>query len=152
MIMSQEVFTSAEASRITGLSTRQLQYWDKTDLAHPSVLRAKGQGSRRLYSQQDLFQLKVVKGMLDAGMSVQSLRRSLAFLRKLLNGQHALDELVLVSDGRSIYAYRDTDTILDTLHEGQTVFRLALGELTEEMKYQINHMASPTAKLGAELR
>jgi len=149
--MSQEIFTSAETSKITGLSVRQLQYWDKTDLAHPSILRAKGQGSRRLYSQQDLFQLKIVKGILNGGISVQSIRRSLAFLRKLLNGQHALDELVLVSDGHSIYVYRDNDTILDTLHEGQTVFRLALGELTEEIKYQISHMASLTAKPGTEL-
>jgi DNA-binding transcriptional MerR regulator len=150
--MGQEVFTSAETSRITGLSARRLQYWDKTDLAHPSILRARGQGSRRLYSKQDLFQLRVVKGILDAGISVQSVRRSLAFLRKLLNGKHTLDNLILVSDGRSIYAYRDNDTILDTLHAGQTVFRLALGELSEEMKHQIDHTASLTGKPTTESR
>jgi len=81
-----------------------------------------------------------VKKLLDVGMSVQSVRKSLAFLRKLLDGRRVLADLVLVSDGYSIYAYRDNDTILDTLHEGQQVFRLALGELAKEVKNEIEHI------------
>ena len=149
--MRQEVFTSAEASRITSLYTRQIQYWDKTALVQPSILRARGQGSRRLYSQQDLFTLRVVKGLLDAGMSVQSVRRSRAYLGRLLNGKQALEELVLVSDGHSIYAYRDNDTMLDSLHEGQTVFRFALGELIEEVECNIAHMALVVGALVREV-
>ena len=150
--MDQEVFTSAETSKITGLSTRRLQYWDKTDLAHPSILKATGQGSRRLYSKQDLFQLRVVKRIIDSGISVQSVRRSLAFLRKLLNGKHSLEDLILVSDGYSIYAYRDDDTILDTLHAGQTILRLALGELLAEIKSQTDHVAVVAGKQMSETR
>jgi len=138
--MDQEFFTSPETSRITRLSLRQLQYWDKTDLVTPSILRGRGRGSRRLYSQDDLLQLKVVKTLLDVGMSVQSVRKSLAFLRKLLDGHRVLSDLILVSDGYSIYAYRDNDTILDTLHDGQQVFRLALGELAKEVKNEIKHV------------
>ena len=138
--MAEEIFTSSETSKVTKLSLRQLQYWDKTDLISPSVLRGRGRGSRRLYSQDDLLQLKVVKKLLDVGMSVQSVRKSLAFLRKLLDGRRVLADLVLVSDGYSIYAYRDNDTILDTLHEGQQVFRLALGELAKEVKNEIEHI------------
>ena len=138
--MTPELFTSSETSKITSLSQRQLQYWDDTDLVCPSVLRAQGRGSRRLYSEQDLFRLKVIKGLLDVGMSVQSVRRSLVFLRKLFYGNQPLDEIILVSDGHSIYAYRDTDTILDTLHDGQQVFRLALGELTKEVRHEIDRV------------
>jgi len=81
-----------------------------------------------------------VKTLLDVGMSVQSVRKSLAFLRKLLDGHRVLSDLILVSDGYSIYAYRDNDTILDTLHDGQQVFRLALGELAKEVKNEIKHV------------
>lgn len=136
--MNVELFTSSDTSRITRLSLRQLQYWDDTDLVCPSVLRARGRGSRRLYLEQDLVRLKVVKRLLDMGMSVQSMRRSLAFLRRLMDGRQPLDELTLVSDGHSIYAYRDDDVILDTLHDGQQVFRLSLGELSKEVRGDID--------------
>ena len=138
--MNVRLFSSSDASKITELSTRQLQYWDKTELIYPSVIRANGRGSRRLYSERDLLQLKIIRKLIDSGMSVQSIRKSLLFLRKLFDGNHPLTELVLVSDGHSIYAYRDTDTILDTLRDGQQIFRLTLDELIKELNNQINEV------------
>ena len=134
-----KIFTSVEIARIIGSSVRQLQYWDDTGLIYPSIMRAAGKGTRRLYSEVDLLLLTIVKRLLDAGMSVQCIRRSSNFLHKLLRNRSQLAELVLVSDGNSVYAYHHNDNILGLLHESQQVFRLDLGDLVKDIRGRMGH-------------
>ena len=141
-----KIFTSVEIAKIIGSSVRQLQYWDETGLIYPSIMRATGRGTRRLYSEIDLLLLAIVKRLLDAGMSVQCIRHSITFLQKLLDSRPQLAELVLVSDGSSVYAYHHNDTILGMLHENQQVFRLRLGDLAAEFGDKIGHVYSTYIK------
>lgn len=137
VILNIQIFGTKDASKVAGLTIRQLQYWDKSNLISPSVSRFKG--NRRLWTESDLLRLLIIKKLQDAGMSVQSIRKSLNFIQSLL-AEHNPTDLILVSDGYTIYAYKDTDTILDTLHAGQQVFRLTLGEVAKEMKREIEKL------------
>ena len=61
--------------KIVGITYRQLDYWARTDLVRPSVCDANGSGTQRLYSYRDLVELKVIKRLLDADISLQAARR-----------------------------------------------------------------------------
>ncbi|MBI4729375.1 MAG: MerR family transcriptional regulator [Acidobacteria bacterium] len=129
-----EGFTSLQASRFTGCTGNQLRYWDKIGLARPSVKQTRGRpGVRRVYSFRDLVALKVVKSLLDGGMSLQRVRRAYDYL-----GEHRLEEhlasLKLVTDGKSIFKICKTDgEILDALRQGQMTFFLAIDRLAGDL-------------------
>jgi DNA-binding transcriptional MerR regulator len=129
------IFSSGQAQAFAGVTQRQLEYWDKTGLISPSVQVGTGKGSRRLYSQLDLVQLRVAKSLLDAGMSLQAVRKSVRFLdQQLPKIDFPLSELLLVSDGRSIYAYRESSVALDTVRRpGQTTFLIPVGDMYRAM-------------------
>lgn len=133
-------FTSSEIAQIIGTSIRQLQYWDDTGLVYPSIMKATGRGTRRLYSELDLLLLKVIKKLLDSGISIQCIRRSISFLQKLLKDSPQVAELVLVSDGHYVYAYKKNDNILGILHKGQQILRLGIGDIVKEAGTQIEHV------------
>ena len=69
--MSEEGYRVPDVCRIVGISYRQLDYWARTELVTPSVRDAHGSGTQRLYSFQDLVSLKVIKKLLDTGVSLQ---------------------------------------------------------------------------------
>lgn len=62
-------FKGAVAARAAGISYRQLDYWARTGLVEPTVQEAKGSGSQRLYGFRDILVLKLVKRLLDTGIS-----------------------------------------------------------------------------------
>src|SRR5437868_14629950 len=74
-------FRGPQVCKIVGITYRQLDYWARTDLVLPSVMDANGSGTQRLYSYRDLVELKVIKQMLDAGISLQSARKAVESLR-----------------------------------------------------------------------
>jgi DNA-binding transcriptional MerR regulator len=127
-------FTSFQAGRFTGCTGNQLRYWDKIALVKPSVQATGGRpGVRRLYSFRDLVALKVVKSLLDGGMSLQRVRRAFEYLRSI-----GLDEqpstLKLITDGRSIFQVCKNDgEILDALRHGQMTFFVAIDKLAREV-------------------
>jgi DNA-binding transcriptional MerR regulator len=131
--MEGQVYSSGEAQRLVGVTQRQLAYWDTTGFIRPTVHVGAGKGSRRLYSYLDLVQLKTAKKLLDAGMSLQAVRKSIAFLQQLPGVDYPLAELVLVSDGRSIYAYRESDVILDVLRRGQLTCWIPMRQVVREI-------------------
>ena len=99
-----EGFTAHQASKFTGCTPRQLRYWDQIGLVRPSVQGTGGRpGVPRLYSFRDLVALRVVKSLLDGGMSLQRVRRSWEFLNKKAGMDQHLSEVKLVTDGQSIF-------------------------------------------------
>jgi DNA-binding transcriptional MerR regulator len=126
-------FTADQASRFTGCTAHQLRYWDRIGLVKPSVQATGGRpGVRRLYSFRDLVALKVVRSLLDGGMSLQRVRRAYEFLRKKAGLDEHLSEVRLVTDGQSIFKICHTDgEVLDALKEGQMAFFLAIDQIAD---------------------
>ena len=123
-------FRISEVSRVVGTSQSQLSYWDKTGLVKPSVRPASGRGSRRLYSIEDIFELKILVKLLNSSLSLQRIRSSFQFIR----GQSkALSSFVVLTDGKTVYLYEDYNTLVDTLQQGQTVLRIAVQDLIAEV-------------------
>jgi DNA-binding transcriptional MerR regulator len=123
-------FRISEVSRAVGASQSQLVYWDKTGLVKPSVRSASGRGSRRLYSIEDIFELKILVKLLNSSLSLQRIRSSFQFIR----GQSkALSSFVVLTDGKTVYFYEDYNTLVDTLKQGQTVLRVAVQDLIAEV-------------------
>ena len=123
-----EGFTAQQASRYTGCTAHQLRYWDRIGLVRPSVQPTGGRpGVRRLYSFRDLIGLKVIRSLLENGMSLQRVRRAIEYLRKKAALEEHLSEVKLVTDGKSIFKVaRNDGEIIDALKEGQMAFFLAL--------------------------
>ncbi len=135
-------FNTKTASAIVGLTKRQIDYWDKTHFIKPSVHEAAGSGSTRLYSFTDLIQMKVAKNLKDNGITLQKMRKSLIYLRKNMPDiEKPLADLRFLTDGNTIFVLtRKSSEILDTLRNGQLVFAVALGNLIEELKGEVNHL------------
>jgi DNA-binding transcriptional MerR regulator len=115
-------FSGPTVCRLTGVTYRQLDYWARTDLVTPSITAAKGSGSKRAYSYGDLLEVKVIKSLLDAGVSLARARQAVVCLRDSLGADLASSSLVL-SDAGSVLA-RDDNAIVDLLRGGQGVFNI----------------------------
>lgn len=141
---------AADAHGLAGISYRQLDHWARKGLITPSVTPARGSGSQRRYSYQDLLELKVVKRLRDAGLSLQRIERAFRYIREHLN-EHAT-ELRIFSDGTNVYACRSNDEVIDLLDSGQVVFGFALGRVFEELDGSIAelHPAAPVAEVLEE--
>jgi DNA-binding transcriptional MerR regulator len=130
-----EAFTSHQASRLTGCTPRQLRYWDQIALVRPSVQRTGGRsGVPRLYSFRDLVSLRVVKSLLDGGMSLQRVRRAFEYLRRNAELDGHLSEVKLITDGKSIFKVaRKRGEIVDALRQGQMAFFVAIDEIARNV-------------------
>jgi DNA-binding transcriptional MerR regulator len=120
------------ACAAAGITYRQLDYWARTGLVEPSVRAAHGSGSQRLYSFRDILVLKVVKRLLDTGISLQQIRAAVQHLRD--HGSEHLAEVTLMSDGVSVYECTSPDEVVDLLQGGQGVFGIALGRVWREVE------------------
>ena len=120
------------ACAAVGITYRQLDYWARTGLLQPSVRAARGSGSQRLYSFRDILVLKVVKKLLDAGVSLQQVRVAVASLQN--RGVDDLASITLMSDGASVYECTSTDEVIDLLQGGQGVFGIAVGRVWREVE------------------
>ena len=105
------------ACQVAGITYRQLDYWARTKLVEPSIRTARGSGSQRLYSFKDILVLKIVKRLLDTGISLQNIRQAVDKLRDL--GVEDLAEITLVSDGTTVYECRSAEEVMDLLGGGQ---------------------------------
>jgi DNA-binding transcriptional MerR regulator len=126
-------------SEIVGITYRQLDYWARTGLATPSISKAKGSGSQRLYSFEDIVRLRVVKRLLDTGVTLERIRSA---LEELTRQGRALADVTLASDGRTVYAIDDDRQLLDLLQRGQGVFAIALEPLVEELRGEVSVLPS----------
>ena len=134
-MVSQELeigYRGATACSAAGITYRQLDYWARTFLVEPSVRTASGSGTQRLYGFRDILVLKIVKRLLDAGVSLQNIRTAVEHLRT--RGVTDLEAITLMSDGASIYECTSSDEIIDLLAGGQGVFGIAVGKVWHEVE------------------
>jgi DNA-binding transcriptional MerR regulator len=136
-------FRGPQVCKIVSISYRQLDYWARTGLSTPSLQPAQGSGSQRLYSFEDLVELKLIKKLLDTGVSLQKVRDAIAYLSDL--GED-LAGITLASDGASIYACRSENEFVDLIRKGQGVFGIAIGPVMEEVQASVSHLPTKEAE------
>jgi len=120
------------ACSAAGITYRQLDYWARTGLVEPSIRPAHGSGTQRLYGFRDILVLKIVKRLLDAGISLQQIRQAVSYLRH--RGIAELATLTLVSDGATVYECASPGDMVDILAGGQGVFGIAVGKVWREVE------------------
>ncbi len=135
-----EGYRAPQVCRLVGITYRQLDYWDRTGLISPSIREAHGSGTQRLYSFSDIVQLKVVKRLLDAGMSLKKIRQAMDILRAELDRENPLEDVTLLSDGTTIYAAHSPDEVVDVFQRGQGVFGIAVKPVQEELVGEIHRL------------
>lgn len=118
-------FKTSEVVDLLDLSRRQLQYWAKTGLVEPS---ARTPGGHHRYDFKDLVALKATRRLIDAGVSVQKIRKSVGALRDLLpQVGRPLSELVLVATGDVVLVFHD-ETVFEAITGQEWVFPVAAFE------------------------
>jgi DNA-binding transcriptional MerR regulator len=146
--MSEAGYRGPKVCSIVGITYRQLDYWTRTNLVRASISGAKGSGTQRLYSYRDLLELKVIKRLLDAGISLQQARKALEALRET-GAQVATANLVL-SGTNSVLVHGDGQ-LTDLLRGGQGVLNiLPLAGVIEELDAAIHELAPRSADESAE--
>jgi DNA-binding transcriptional MerR regulator len=131
-------YRGVTACGAAGISYRQLDYWARTGLVVPGVRDASGSGTQRLYSFRDMVVLKVVKRLLDAGVSLQNIRKAIDTLRQ--HGVEDLAGITLISDGTSVYECRSAEEVVDLLQGGQGVFGIAISGAFKEIQGSLAHL------------
>lgn len=134
------------ACQIAGITYRQLDYWARTGLVVPSIRGAAGSGSQRLYSFKDVLVLKVVKRLLDAGISLQNIRCAVEYLRG--RGVRDLAGITLFSDGSTVYECTSPEEVVDLLQGGQGVFGIAVAGAIREINGTIHQFPAERADGG----
>ncbi|MDR1394258.1 MAG: MerR family transcriptional regulator [Bifidobacteriaceae bacterium] len=141
------------ACRAAGITYRQLDYWARTGLVEPSVRPASGSGSQRLYSFRDILVLKVVKNLLELGVSLHQIRLAVEHLRQ--RGVEDLATVTLMSDGASVYELTSADEVFDLVQGGQGVFGIAIHRLFREVEGSLAQMppdqSEPSIGSGAPI-
>ncbi|MFM1958310.1 MAG: hypothetical protein RI929_673 [Actinomycetota bacterium] len=147
---SQDIgYRGASAAAAAGISYRQLDYWDRTGLVIPSIQSATGSGSQRLYAFRDILVLKLVKRLLDTGVSLQQIRLAVEQLRAA--GMSDLSNTTLMSDGARVYLCTSQDEVIDLLGQGQGVFGIAVGRVLREVEATLVDFAAEEANIQDEL-
>jgi DNA-binding transcriptional MerR regulator len=131
--LSEDIcYRGPTACRAAGITYRQLDYWARTGLVEPSVRSATGSGTQRLYGFRDILVLKVVKRLLDTGVSLQQIRVAIQALRE--RGVQDLAQITLMSDGATVYECTSAEEVIDLLQGGQGVFGIAVGRVWREVE------------------
>ncbi|MBE0009896.1 MULTISPECIES: MerR family transcriptional regulator [unclassified Arthrobacter] len=131
------------ACKAAGITYRQLDYWARTGLVEPAVRGASGSGTQRLYGFRDILVLKVVKRLLDTGVSLQQIRAAIEHLRE--RGVEDLAQITLMSDGASVYECTSAEEVIDLVQGGQGVFGIAVGKVWREVEGSLAALPSEHA-------
>jgi len=132
------------ACSAAGITYRQLDYWARTGLVEPSVRPAHGSGTQRLYSFRDILMLKVVKRLLDTGVSLQNIRAAVLHLRE--RGVADLTQITLMSDGATVYECTSPDEVIDLVQGGHGVFGIAVGRVIREVEGTLAELPAERAE------
>ena len=147
----EQGFRAPQVCKIVGITYRQLDYWARTGLLKPSIRAAAGSGSQRLYAFPDIVQLRVVKRLLDAGMSLKRIRQAICILSDQLHSDRPLADVTLLSDGSTIYAAHSADEVVDVFRRGQGVFGIAVGPVQEELEGELHRLFPERRSIEAAL-
>src|SRR5438477_5317544 len=145
--MSEPGYRGPQVCKVVGITYRQLDYWARTGLVRPSVMDANGSGTQRLYSFRDLLELKVIKQMLDAGISLQSARKAVESLRGF-NKDLAAARIVI--QGASVVLAESDAEVMDLLRGGQGVLSVVLD--IEPLQQTINEAVQLSFEANATAR
>jgi len=115
MLPSEERYTSNEVARISGVSLRQLQWWDERKVVSP-----RQDGHKRVYAPEEVVEISVIAELRRKGFSLQKIRRVLKYLQKemgkrLGEATTSESEVHLLTDGRSIYLEESAERVIDLL-------------------------------------
>ena len=136
----EEGYRGPQVCSLVGITYRQLDYWARTDLLRPSISEARGSGTQRRYSYRDLLELKVIKRLLDAKISLQAARAAIEYLREQLGADLASAHLVL--DGSHTVLLQTDDQIVDLLRNGQGVLNIVpLGPVVSDLATELQDVA-----------
>src|SRR5215218_7058737 len=138
-------FRGPVACSAAGITYRQLDYWARTGLVVPEIRGAAGSGTQRLYSFRDILILKVIKRLIDAGISLQQIRTAIEHLRR--RGVEDLTQVTLMSDGVSVYECTSDDEVIDLLRGGQGVFGIALGGVWRDIEGTLSKLPAERAEV-----
>jgi len=134
----EDAFTSKQAIFLSGCTSHQLRYWDKVGLVPPSIQSSNGKpGVPKLYSFRDIVSLRVIKTLLDNGMSIQRVRRAWSYLKR--NGELGahLSNVKLITDGSSIYSVEE-DKVFDALKMGQLAFFETIDQVARDVEEDLS--------------
>ena len=138
-VTTEEGFRGPQVCSLVGITYRQLDYWARTDLIRPSIADARGSGTQRRYSYRDLVELKVIKNLLDAGVSLQLARKGIEYIRQNLGEDIASASLVM-NGPQSVLAHSDGE-VIDLMRKGQGVFSIvALGPVVDDLESAIHEL------------
>ncbi|HYJ60134.1 MAG TPA: MerR family transcriptional regulator [Actinomycetota bacterium] len=144
--MNEQGYRVPEVCTIVGITYRQLDYWARTDLVTPSVRDATGSGSQRLYSFQDLVTLRIIKNLLDTGVSLQRVRKAVEHLGSL---DRPLTGVTLMSDGSGVYEAHSPEAVVDLLRQGQGVFAIAVDRVAADVEDAVSKASRPSRRVAA---
>ena len=117
-------------------------------LVVPEVRGASGSGSQRLYSFRDILILKVIKKLIDTGISLQQIRIAIDFLRS--RGVNDLTQVTLISDGVTVFECTSDDQVVDLVKGGQGVFGIALGGIWRSIEGTLAELPAERAVVEEE--
>jgi DNA-binding transcriptional MerR regulator len=133
--MAEQGYRVPEVCKIVGITYRQLDYWARTELVTPSIRDASGSGTQRLYSFQDLVTLRVIKNLLDTGVSLQRVRKAVEHLASM---DRPISGVTLMSDGTGVYEAHSPQELVDLVRQGQGVFAIAVDRVWEDVERDIS--------------
>ena len=142
-------YRGPSACQVAGITYRQLDYWARTSLVVPSIRGAAGSGSQRLYSFKDILVLKIVKRLLDTGISLHNIRVAVDHLRQ--RGVQDLANITLFSDGTTVYECTSAEEVVDLLQGGQGVFGIAVSGAMRELTGAIAEFPGERADGGESI-
>jgi DNA-binding transcriptional MerR regulator len=145
--MTEVGYRGPQTCKIVGITYRQLDYWTRTELVTPSLQEAQGSGTQRLYSFNDLLQLKVIKGLSDTGASLQKIRQAIEYVRNHVDDDWS--KVTIVTDGGGVYACTDDSQVVDLLRKGQGVLGavVAVDKVRDQLTGTLRELR-PTAAEG----
>ena len=142
--MQQSGYRGPQACKIVGITYRQLDYWTRTGLVEASLRGAQGSGTQRLYSFNDLLQLKVIKRLTEAGASLTKVRQAIEYVRTNLEDDWA--KATIATDGNGVYACTSDAEVVDLLRSGQGVLGaiVSVGRVRDELNGTLRELRPAT--------
>lgn len=125
------------ASKVAGITYRQLDYWARKQIVEPSITPSHGSGSRRLYSFKDVVILAVSKRLLDAGVNLQNVTAAIGFLAR--RGPEQLEHVTIMCDGQEVHECTTSEQMLDLLGTGRALFAVSVGSLWHQVREALDH-------------
>ena len=140
----QDSFTSHDVIRLTGITARQLQWWDERGIVVPAR-----EGHRRVYSFEDLTEVAVICELRRKGFSLQRVRKVVRFLqrefsKRLAETVSGSSSYHLLTDGRSLYLETSPQQIVDILKNSrQPMFAICLSDTVRQVRAVVSGRKRP---------